>query len=112
MLAFSGYRVTGVCQKKKNVLGIESDPVQRLLSEIFYRIEAAVKKRNFVNLFCSLGVIQIDSRRLPLGKITYFKDVIILIDSLSEVVCHDYNKLFINARICCRKALLPFSFLE
>ena len=91
---------------------IESDPVQRLLSDIFYRMEAAVGKQNFVNLFCSLGVIQIDGRRLPLGKITYFKDVIILIDGLSEVVCHDYNKLFINAHICCGKVLLPSSFLE
>ena len=91
---------------------IESDPVQRLLSEIFYRIEAAVEKQNFVNLFYSLGIIQIDGRRLPLGKITYFKDVIILIDGLSEVVCHDYNKLFINTRICCEKVLLPSSFLE
>ena len=91
---------------------IESDPIQRLLSEIFYRIEAAFEKQNFVNLFCSLGAIQIDGRRLPLGKITYFKDVIILTDDLSEVLCRDYNKLFINARICCGKVLLPSSFLE
>ena len=53
-----------------------------------------------------------DGRRLPLGKITYFKDIIILIDGISEVVCHDYNKLFINACICCGKVLLPSSFLE
>ena len=70
----TGYRVTGIRQKKKNFLVIQSDPVQRLLSEIFYRIEDAVKKENLVNLFCSPGEIQIDGSRLPLGKITYFKD--------------------------------------
>ena len=75
---FSGYRVTGILQKKKNFLVIQSDPVQRLLSEIFYRIEDAVEKENLVNLFCSPGEIQIDGRRLPLGKITYFKDDIII----------------------------------
>ena len=108
---FSGYRVTGTCHKKKNFLVIESDPVRTLLSKIFYRIEDAVEKLNFVNLFCSLGVIQVDGRRLTLAKITYFKDVIILFDGLDEVVCHDYNKLFINARICSGKVLLPSSFV-
>ena len=43
--------------KKRFFLVTESDPVQRLLSEIFYRIEAAVEKENLVNLFCSPGVI-------------------------------------------------------
>ena len=38
-----------------------------------------------------------------LGKITYFKDVIILFDGLDKVVCHDYNKFFINACICSGK---------
>ena len=99
-------------KKRELILGIESDPIQRLLSEFFYRTGAAVEKPNFINLFCSLWVIQIDGRRLPLGKITYFEDVIILIDGLSEVVCHEYNKLFINAHICCGKILLPSSFLE
>ena len=103
--------VTGTCHKKKNFLVIESDPVRTLLSEIFYRIEDAVEKLNFINLFCSLGVIQVDGRRLTLAKITYFKDVIILFDGLDEVVCHDYNKLFINARICSGKVLLPSSFV-
>ena len=87
----------------------ESDPVQRLLPEIFYRIEAAVEKEDLVNLFCSPGVIQIDGKRLPLGEITYFKDII-LFDSLSEFFCHDYNKYFVNARICSGKVLLPSSF--
>ena len=32
---FSAYRVTGVCQKRKNFLLIELDAVKRLLSEIF-----------------------------------------------------------------------------
>ena len=96
--------------KKKKILVIESDPVQRLLSEFFYRIEAAVEK-NLVNPFCSPEVVQIDGRRLPLGKITYFKDVIILFDGLDEVVCHDYNKFFINACICSGKVLLRSSFV-
>ena len=39
---FSWYRVTGICQKKKIFLVIESDPVQRLLPKKFVRIEAAV----------------------------------------------------------------------
>ena len=103
---FSGHRVTGICQKKK-FLVIESDRVQILLLEICYRIEDAVENQNLVNMFCSLGAIQIDGRRLLLGKITYFKDVIILFDGLSEVICHGYSKLFINAHICCRKVLLP-----
>ena len=51
---FSGYRVTGTCHKKKNFLVIESDPVRTLLSEIFYRIEDAVEKLNFVNCFVLL----------------------------------------------------------
>ena len=90
---------------------IESEPIKRLLlSEIFHRIEAAVEKKEFVNLFCSSGIIEIDGRRLPLGKLTYFKDVIILFDGLDEVVCHDYNKFFINACICSGKVLLPSSF--
>ena len=107
---FSGYRVTGVCQVKK-ILVIESEPINRLLSEIFHRIEATVEKEEFVNLVCSSGIIQIDRRRLQLGKITYFKDVIILFDGLDEVVCHDYNKFFINAHIFSGKVLLPSSFV-
>ena len=90
---------------------IESEPIKRLLSEIFHRIEAAVEKKEFVNLFCSSGIIEIDGRRLPLGKLTYFKDVIILFDGLDEVVCHDYNKFFINAHIFSGKVLLPSSFV-
>ena len=70
---------------------IESEPNKRLLSEIFHRIEVAVEKEEFVNLFCSSSIIQIDRRRLPLWKITYFKDVIILFDGLDETVCYDYN---------------------
>ena len=101
---FSAYRVTGVCQKRKNFLLIELDAVKRLLSEIFYRIEAAVAKENYVNLFFS------PSRRLPLGKITYFKDVIILFDGLDEIICHENRKLFINIGICSGKLLLPSSF--
>ena len=49
---FSGYRVTSFCQKKKNFLVIKSDPVQRLLSEIFYGIEAAVE--NKISSICSV----------------------------------------------------------
>ena len=97
--------------KKKNFLVIESDPVWTLLLEIFYRIEDAVKKQNSLNLFFSLGVTQIDGRRLPLVKITYFKGVIILFDGLDEAVCHDYNNFFINACICSGKVLLPSSFV-
>ena len=100
---FSAYRVTGVCQKRKNFLLIELDAVKRLLSEIFYRIEAAVAKENYVNLFFS------PSRRLPLGKITYFKDVIILFDGLNDFICHE-NRKRINVRICSGKVLLPPSF--
>ena len=80
------------------------------MSEIFYRIEATAEKENFVNLFCSPDVIQIDGRRLPLGKITCFEDVVILFDGLDEVICHDYEKIFVNARICSGKVLLPSSF--
>ena len=74
------YRVTGVCQKRKTFLVIELDVVKRLLSEIFYKIETAFKNENYVNLFCFPDLIQTDGRRLPLGKITYFKDVVILFD--------------------------------
>ena len=52
---FSGYRVTGICQKNNFFLVIESDPVQRLLSEISYRIEAAVKKKISLICFVHLG---------------------------------------------------------
>ena len=107
---FSGYRVTGICQKKKIFLVIDGNPVQRLLSEIFYRIETAVEKESLVNLLCSPEVIKIDGRRLPLGKVTYFKDVI-LFNGLDEVFCHDYNKFLINAHICSSKGLLPSSFV-
>ena len=96
--------------KKKKILVIESDPVQRLLAETFYRTEPAVEI-NLVNLFCSPEVVQIDGRRLSLEKITYFKDFIILFDGLDEVVCHDYNKFFINACIYSGKVLLPSSFV-
>ena len=102
---------------KKNFVGvfpsnftIESEPIKGFLSDIFHRIEATVEKEEFVNLFCSSGIIQIDGRRLLLGKIAYFKDVIILFDSLDEVVCHGYNTFFINAHICSGKVLLPSSF--
>ena len=95
---------------RKFFLAIKPEPIKRLFSQIFHRIEVAVEKEEFVNLFCSSGKIQIDGRRLPLGKITYFKDVIILFDGLNEVVCHDYDKFFINARICSGKVLLPSSF--
>ena len=82
------------------------------MSEIFYRIEATAEKENFVNLFCSPDVIQIDGRRLPLGKITCFKDVVILFDGLDEVICHDYKKVFVNACIFIGKVLLPLSFSD
>ena len=90
---------------------VESEPINRLLSEIFHRVEATVEKEEFVNLVCSSGIIQIGGRRLPLEKITYFKDVIILFDGLDEFVCHDYNKFFINAQIFSGKVLLPSSFV-
>ena len=101
--------------KEKHFLVIELAAVKRLMSEIFYRIEATVKKKKkkkIVNLFCSPDVIQIDGKRLLLGKITCFKGVIILFDGLSEVICHEQRKLFINAQICIGKVLLPFSFSE
>ena len=96
--------------KEKFFLVIESAAVKRLLSEIFYRIEAAVKKEKFINVFCSTDVIQIDSGRLPLGKITCFKNVAILFDGLDEVICHDYKNVFVNAHIYSSKVLLPSSF--
>ena len=89
----SSYRVTGVCQKRKIFLIIESDTVKRLLSEIFYRIEAAVEKENYINLFCSPDLIQIDGR-LPLGKITCFKIVVILFYGLDEVI-YDYKNFLL-----------------
>ena len=70
------------------------DTVKRLLAEIFYRIEAAVEKENYINLFCSPDLIQIDSR-LPLGKITCFKIVVILFDGLDEVICYDYKNFLL-----------------
>ena len=54
---FSAYRVTGVYQKKEKKIVVESDAVKRLLSEIFYRIEAAFEKKNYVTLFCSSDLI-------------------------------------------------------
>ena len=54
---FSAYRVTGVYQKKEKKIVVESDAVKRLLSEIFYRIEAAFEKENYVTLFCSSDLI-------------------------------------------------------
>ena len=96
---------------RKKILVFESEPIKRLLSEISHRIEDAVEKEKFVTLFCSSGIIQIDRRRLSLGKITYFKDVIILFDGLDEIVCHDYNQLFVNAGICNGEVLLPSSFV-
>ena len=107
---FSVYRVSGICQKKNFFLVIESAAVKTLLSEIFYRIEAAAEKEKFVNLFCSPDAIQIDGRRLPLGKITCFKDVVILFDGLDEVICHNYKKFSVNARICSGKVLRSSSF--
>ena len=106
---FSGYRVTGILKKKKNWV-IESEPIKRLLQEIFHRIESAAEKQEFINLFCSSGLIQEGGRMLSLGKNTYFEDVIILFDGPDEVFCHEYNKFFINASICSGKVLLPSSF--
>ena len=83
---FSAHRVSGVCRKKKKLLVIELAAVKILMSEIFYRIEATVKKKKIVNLFCSSDVIQTDGKRLLLEKITCFKDVIFLFDGLSEVI--------------------------
>ena len=88
----SAYRVTGVCQKRKKNW-IELDTVKRLLAEIFYRIEAAVEKENYINLFCSPDLIQIDGR-LPLGKITCFKIVVILFYGLDEVI-YDYKNFLL-----------------
>ena len=78
---------------------------------MFYRIEAAVEKENYVSLFCSPNLIQIDGRRFPLGKITYFKDIVTLFDGLVEVIFHDYKNVFVNARSCSSKVLLPSSFV-
>ena len=98
--------------KKENIFSNWVRSSSEITVRNFSTIEAAVEKQNFVNLFCSADLIQIDGRRLLLGKITYFKDIVILFDGLDEVVCHDYNKFAINARICCGKVLLPSSFLE
>ena len=73
---------------------IEAEPIKKLWSETFHRIEVAVEKEEIVNLFCSSGIIQIDERRLALRKIIYFKDVIIVFDGLDEVVCRDYMLVF------------------
>ena len=111
MYHFSAYRVTGVCQKKKKKkIDIESDAVKRLLSEIFFKSCSWKKKKNYINLFCSPNLIQVGSR-LPLGKMTGFKDVVILFDGLDEVICHDYNKFFINACTSNSKALFTSSFV-
>ena len=77
-----------------------------------FSLKAAVekKKKNYINLFCSPNLIQVGSR-LPLGKMTGFKDVVILFDGLDEVICHDYNKFFVNARTSNSKALLTSSFV-
>ena len=77
-----------------------------------FSLKAAVekKKKNYINLFCSPNLIQVGSR-LPLGKMTGFKDVVILFDGLDEVICHDYNKFFINACTSNSKALLTSSFV-
>ena len=82
-----------------------------MLSEIFHRIEAAVENENYGNLCCSPNLIQIDGRRLPLGKFTYFKDVVILVDGVDEVICQNYKKVFVNVCICSGKVLLPSSFI-
>ena len=96
-------------KKKKKKIDIESDAVKGLLSEIFFK-SCTWKKKNYINLFCSPNLIQIGSR-LPLGKMTGFKDVVILFDGLDEVICHDYNKFFVNARTSNSKALLTSSFV-
>ena len=75
-----------------------------------FSLEDAVEKENYINLFCSPDLIQIGSR-LPLGKMTCFKDVLILFNGLDEVICHDYNKFFVNARSSSSKVLLASSFV-
>ena len=51
-----------------------------------------------------------DGTRLPLGKITCPKDVVILFDGLDEVICYNYKNFFVNARIYSGKVLLPSLF--
>ena len=110
MYHFSAYRVTGVCQKKKKKKKLILNRMQLRDYCQKFSLKAAVEKKKYINLFCSPNLIQIGSR-LPLGKMTGFKDVVILFDGLDEVICHDYNKFFVNARTSNSKALLTSSFV-
>ena len=52
-------------------------------------------------------LIRINAGRLPIDKITYFKDLVICYDRVEEVKYRGKEKYCINARVISRQVLLP-----
>ena len=104
---FSGYVVKDICQKRDQFLIVQSDVIRNMLDKIFCAITSRVN-RNTVkfNWLCSSGLIRINAGRIPIYKITYFKDVKVLFDGVRQVNCNGSRKYHTNVRVCEEKMLL------
>ena len=84
-----------------------SDKSQDIFAVINRKINHSSAELNWI---CSNGLLVINAGQLPLYKITYFKDVIILFDGIHEVNCKGSKKYYVDVKFCKRKILLPENF--
>ena len=67
-----------------------------------------------LNWICSNGLLPINAGQLPLYKITYFKDVIVLFDGICNVNCKGSKTCYIDVKVCKGRILYlkSLTFLE
>ena len=79
-----------------------------MLDRIFLVINNKLNRNDEIfNWLCSNGLIRIKAGRIPTYKTTYFKDVKVLFDGVSEVNCNGLKKYYVDKRVCEGKMLLP-----
>ena len=109
--SFSIYIGKGKCQKRKPFLNVQSMQVINKLWDILAVINRRINHSSAeLNWIYSIGLLAINARQLPLCKITYFNDVIVLFDCICEVNCKRLKKYYIDVKVCKGKILWPENF--
>ena len=111
--SFSVYISKGKCQKRKPLLNVQSMQVSNKLWDIFADINRKINHSSAeLNWIYSSGLLAINAGQLPLYKITYFNNVIVLFDCVREVIYKGLKKYYVDVKVCKEKILynLKISF--
>ena len=76
----------------------------RVHSNLICKLNEITDKTNKVFDF---GLIRIDAGRLPLNKITYFRNLILLYDKIEKVTYKNRDRYCLNIRVIAGQILLP-----